>query len=274
MRWAAAAGGWALNASLDCCFRHRCLLACLLLLPIARHRCRPWSRTAFKTHLALDFHNQPASLPTLLTFPAFPAPPCPQAELANIQKEKERLDTTTVDEELARNPEMAKVGGSPAPLALPSLSVGGQDACAPAIPAWLRAAHVLGWGATCMQVASAFMRRAAFVASAWLPPSRASPHSHPAGCLAVLAWLVVPCPACLLSWPQHALPPLACAPRLPGCRRLTRSCSRTTSWWSEQQHPQQAEQSQWHTQPAAHAASATAACTHCTSTWVQPLVSM
>lgn len=33
-----------------------------------------------------------------------------QAEIVNIQKEKERITTTTIDDELAADPEMAKVG--------------------------------------------------------------------------------------------------------------------------------------------------------------------
>ena len=33
-----------------------------------------------------------------------------QAEIVNIQKEKERIATTTIDDELAADPQMAKVG--------------------------------------------------------------------------------------------------------------------------------------------------------------------
>ena len=47
-----------------------------------------------------------------------------QGELAAIQKEKERLDTTTIDEELAANPELAKVGGAGSlPVATPPARV-------------------------------------------------------------------------------------------------------------------------------------------------------
>lgn len=48
-----------------------------------------------------------ASLPVIL-----PSPASPQAEIANIQKEKARIATTTIDDELAADPELAKVGRS------------------------------------------------------------------------------------------------------------------------------------------------------------------
>lgn len=35
-----------------------------------------------------------------------------RTEIANIQKEKERIATTTIDEELAADPKLAEVGGS------------------------------------------------------------------------------------------------------------------------------------------------------------------
>jgi len=148
----------------------------------------------------------------------------------------------------------------------------------------LRAAHAPGLGCH-VYVGSFRLHAVCCFSHVCLAGSIASLHTHQLGWLArrprVARCTMPSVPACASAWPQHALPAwphhtlpsLPCA-RLPGCRRLTRSCRRTTSWWSEQQHPQQAEQSQWHTQPAAHAARAAAACTRWANAWVQPFFSM
>ncbi len=137
-----------------------------------------------------------------------------QKELANIQKEKERISTTTIDDELAADPKLAEV----------------RAACraSAGLLAW-RPVVVAGW---CRCIGCLAVQHNAWLC--FMLQLRLCHHGWPAarragGWLAVaLPRQTVCCPASttLLTHGRH--PTFA-----PCCRRLTQRSRRTTSWCPE-----------------------------------------